>query len=96
MSKLTDAARGQDCQIRVPGICRFNPETVVLCHYRMSGLNGIGMKPLDVCGAYGCSDCHSAVDGRLKTGFSRDELRLMHAEAVMRTLTIAHKRGLLK
>jgi Protein of unknown function (DUF1364) len=95
MSKLRDAARGQNCEIRVPGICRHDSDTVVLCHYRLSGLNGMGIKPLDICGAYGCHDCHAAVDGRLTTGFSRDELRLMHAEGVMRTLTLAHKRGLL-
>jgi hypothetical protein len=35
--------------------------------------------------------CHSAVDGRTKTEFSRDELRLMHAEGAFRTIRELHR-----
>ena len=56
-------------------------------------MNGMGMKPPDFCGAFGCDQCHSAVDGRIKTNYTRDELRLMHAEGVMRTLNELVKRG---
>jgi hypothetical protein len=95
MSKLRDAARGQPCQIRVPGICSFNPEQTVLAHFRMAGLCGTGMKPLDLIGAHACDPCHSAVDGRAKTAFTHDQLRLMHLEGMARTLNALHKRGLL-
>lgn len=37
MSKLTEAARGQDCTIRGP-ICNRNPETVVAAHFRYKAL----------------------------------------------------------
>lgn len=30
MSKLRESARGQDCLVRLPGVCNRNPETVVL------------------------------------------------------------------
>ena len=59
---LRKLARGQLCQIRLPGICNGNPETTVLAHYRLSGLNGMGLKPNDLQGAWACSACHSAVD----------------------------------
>jgi hypothetical protein len=95
MSKLRDAARGQQCMVRVPGICNFNPETTVLAHYRISGTCGIGMKPIDLIGSWACSDCHNAIDGRTTTAYERTTLDLMHAEGVFRTISALHKRGLL-
>jgi Protein of unknown function (DUF1364) len=93
VSNLREAARGQICLIRVPGVCSFNPEETVLCHYRLSDLCGMGLKPIDIIGAWGCSPCHAAVDGRIKTGFSHEALRLMHAEGMARTLAALVKQG---
>ncbi|MFN2095142.1 DUF1364 domain-containing protein [Pantoea agglomerans] len=92
---LRKAARGRECTIRIPGVCSFNPETSVLAHYRLSGLCGTGIKPSDLTGAIGCDNCHAAVDGRLKTEYSYEELRLMHAEGVLRTLDIWEREGLI-
>jgi hypothetical protein len=76
-------ARDRPCMIRVPGICSHDAGTVVLCHYRLA--TGAGQKPDDEQGAWGCSRCHDAVDGRLKTIHTTTELRLWHAEGVLRT-----------
>ena len=94
MSKLRDAARGQECQVRCPGLCSFNAEQTVLAHFRMDC--GVGMKPIDLIGAWACDPCHSAIDGRTKTAFTREQLRLMHLEGMVRTIAALHKRGLLK
>lgn len=59
---LRKQARGRPCMIRVPAVCNGNPETVVLCHLRMVGITGMGMKANDLLGAWGCSDCHRYVD----------------------------------
>jgi hypothetical protein len=64
MSKLRNSARGQQCLVRLPGHCNGNPETVVLAHLRVAGLGGTGMKPPDWAGAFACSGCHDAIDGR--------------------------------
>lgn len=97
MSKLTETARNAPCLIRVPGICNYNPETTVACHYRSVSMGaGVGIKPSDILSAHGCSDCHSAIDGRVKTDFTRDELRLMHAEGVLRTIDKLVKLGKVK
>jgi hypothetical protein len=72
--------------IRIPGICNFDPETTVLCHYRLMGLSGIGMKPVDICGAWGCSACHDVVDRRSHLELDWQEVRFLHAEGVIRTL----------
>ena len=93
-SKLTKAARGRDCQIRVPGVCNGNPETTVLAHYRLAGTrSGMSIKPHDLQAAWACSACHDAVDSRSKTEFSRDELRHMHLEGIVRTLDILVAEG---
>lgn len=91
-TKLTKAARGRECQIRLPGVCNGNPETVVLAHYRLSGTCGTGIKPNDLQGAWACSACHDACDGR-GGDFERDYVRLAHAEGVMRTQDLLIKEG---
>ena len=83
--KDRDAARGMPCMVRVPDFCNGDPDTTVLAHYRLAGTCGSGMKPHDEQAAWACSSCHDAIDGRIKTGYSRDQLRLMHAEGVFRT-----------
>ena len=95
MSKITKSARGEPCQIRLAGYCNHNPETTVLAHYRLADYCGMGIKPPDFMGAYACSACHDAVDGRVKTDLSEEELRLAHAEGVMRTLVVLQKKGLI-
>lgn len=96
MSKLTEAARGMDCQIRLPRVCNFNPDTTVLAHYRLAGTCGMGMKPPDLLGAWACSSCHDRVDLRIFDDFTQQELDLAHAEGVMRTLNELIRRGKLK
>ena len=96
MGKIRRAAKGGRCQVRLPGICNHNPETVVLAHYRLAGTCGMGIKPSDLLGAFACSACHDAIDERVRTDLSHDELRAAHAEGVMRTLVILEKEGLVK
>lgn len=93
MSNLRDAARGQQCQVRIPGICNFDPETTVLAHYRLSGTCGVGMKPPDLIGAWCCSSCHDLIDGRRSSAFTREALDLMHLEGMVRTIASLHKQG---
>ena len=82
MSKLTKSAKGQECLVRIPGHCNFDPATTVLCH--LPG-GGIARKQHDIHAAFGCSGCHDALDGRVKTRYSQGELKLMHLEGMKRT-----------
>ena len=83
-NKLTRSARNEDCLVRIPGICNFNNETTVLAH--LGGEFKLGYKAMDMHGAYCCSDCHDAIDGRAKTPqYSHDQIRQMHLEGVIRT-----------
>ncbi|HBE6753888.1 TPA: DUF1364 domain-containing protein, partial [Escherichia coli] len=65
MVDLRKAARGQMCQVRIPGYCNHNPETSVLAHYRLAGTCGTAIKPHDMQAAIACSSCHDLIDGRV-------------------------------
>ena len=89
---LRKEAKGRECTVRLPGICDGGTETVVLAHYRMAGLNGVGQKPDDIFGAWCCSSCHDECDRRTRK-MDTEYVRLAHAEGVMRTQAILRKEG---
>ena len=80
MKNLRQFAKGQQCQVRLPGICNGNPETTVLAHFRLIGVSGMGLKSPDALGAWACSDCHSYADGH-----KDDATQLAFLHGVMRT-----------
>jgi len=92
MSKITKSARNEQCLIRIPGICNHDPSTTVLAHI---GGGGMGFKSPDIEASYCCSSCHDAIDGRIKTEFSRELLDLWHHEGAARTRKILIDKGLL-
>jgi len=55
VANLRKLAKGQQCQVRIAGVCNFNPETTVLAHLRMAGVTGKGMKEKELLGAWCCS-----------------------------------------
>jgi hypothetical protein len=92
MSSITESARGEDCQIRMPGVCNFDPDTTVFCHL---GGAGWALKSNDIHGAYGCYECHLITDGA-KSHFTRDEIKLMFYDGMVRTQLILIEKGLIK
>jgi len=96
VKNLRDMARGRECLIRVPLHCIGGTETVVLCHYRIAGMSGMGLKSPDWCGAYGCYACHQIVDGQRNSTFTADERELMLVNGVIRTLAMLIEEGRIK
>lgn len=95
-NKIRNSAKGQECQVRLIGHCNGDSSTVIFAHYRMAGLSGVGQKPDDIFGAYCCSSCHDAVDGRVKTPlYSHDEIKKDFLEGVLRTQKILLDEGLI-
>lgn len=96
--KITDSARGEDCQVRLEGICNFNPETTIAAH--LNG-GGMGTKHNDIFIAYCCSSCHDALDGRSQankkpwTEFTCGELKLAHYDGMVRTQLILLEKRLI-
>lgn len=89
MSKITDSARGENCLIRIPGVCNRDDKTTVACHEPAG--SGLSMKWPDTEIAYGCSSCHDEVDGRTTwkpnghAHYTREELLLMFFQGSRRT-----------
>lgn len=83
---LRKAAAGEPCEIRVPGVCRRDDAYTVLCHVRVVGISGAGLKAPDVIAALGCDLCHDLVDGRTPSlEYTYEQRRLMLLEGMART-----------
>jgi hypothetical protein len=91
--KYTRSAKGQVCQVRIPGICNADTATTVLAHLNGAGLS---IKHLPIHGAYACSACHDEVDGRTRNGVFRSHaLQRIHLEGVIRTQILMVENGIL-
>ncbi|WP_321946556.1 nuclease domain-containing protein [Paraburkholderia sp. J10-1] len=67
MSKITDSARGEECTLRLPGICSYDREQTVWAHANiLDGGKALGkkLKRVDHLGAYACYFCHMILDGQ--------------------------------
>jgi hypothetical protein len=98
MSRITESARGEQCQVRSK-VCNYDNETTVFAH-----CNGAGMGRKDVVsgvdfGCYACSACHDLLDGRASPPaqrWEREQRELLHCKAVVRTFRILAEKGLLR
>lgn len=100
LADLPAIAKGKPCQIRLPGCHGWAIDTTVLAHCRLAGTCGIGLKPPDTNGAWGCRHCHDIVDGRRKFEvYGMEEARaqmivaLALRDGVLRTLYELHQLG---
>ena len=73
--KLRASARGEQCTLRLVGVCNFNPETTVLAHIGKGG--GMGSKCGDNMAVFACSNCHSEIDSSAKGSHAVDKLRAL-------------------
>jgi len=89
--KIRNSARGEDCSMRLPGICNFNPESTSLCHIN-TVFKGTGMKSPDIFAFFGCSACHDAVDGRSNNPVDPQDI----LNAMVETQMKLFEKGLIK
>lgn len=93
-SKIRLSAKGEQCLVRVPGVCNGNAATVVLAHLNGAG---VGAKHPDHLAAYSCSACHGWLDGGyVQQGISRDTRDLWHLQAVIRTQGVLIAKGFIQ
>jgi len=95
MSKLTKAAKGQECTVNIFPYCNMNPETTVLAHAPCED-KCMSKKSPDFWGADCCSACHDVIDGRTRTDIPSDEIYLCHMRGVYRTIKRRIEQGLIK
>ena len=60
-NKIRQAAKGQECTINIPGVCKYDTDTTVLAHINDKH-HGTGMKASDISACFACFDCHNAID----------------------------------
>jgi hypothetical protein len=99
MSKITESARGEQCLIRIPGVCNRQDETTVACHEPCG--SGLSMKWPDTEIAYGCNACHDEIDGRTRykpqghAVYTLNDLLMMFYQGARRTRQKLIDKGLL-
>lgn len=91
--KIRNSARGQECQVRMPGVCNRNNETVILAHVGKG--SGMGQKCDDIHATYACSACHDVIDDRVRIGDPRIN-RLYAYDAMIRTQKLLLEQELIK
>jgi len=91
--KITQSAEGEGCQVRLDGVCNFNPETTIFAHL---GGAGMGTKQPDLMGAYCCSSCHDVVDLKKFCAITPQMVRVYFYEGIFRTQQILLDKGLIK
>lgn len=72
--KIMAAANGQDCTLRLVGVCNFNPDTTVAAHVGIR--RGMACKAGDNMVVFACYDCHNAIESN-RTMYSEDKLRAL-------------------
>lgn len=98
MSRITESARGEDCQVRIPGICTHDPATVIWSHARWGAAGrGKAIKATDAAGAYACTSCDAVYDGQRKPpeGMTREQVDLDWCMGHFRSLVLLAKKGLI-
>lgn len=94
---IRDSARGEECTVRLDGVCNFNPETTVWSHapFEAAGKGG-ALKGLDLLGCYACSCCHDVVDGRAPrpAGMTRERVLLDWFFGMARSIVRLRQKGL--
>lgn len=83
--KIRQAAKGQTCTLNVPGVCRQDKSTVVLCHLS-TRRKGTGNKSPDLVAVDGCNRCHDWLDGRAFRGIAEQERDTIILKALKETL----------
>ena len=94
---ITQSAKDEDCTLQIPGVCNYNPETTVYCHFP-DGRGGSNKLTGPLNGGYGCSKCHDVIDGRVYW-FSHEravEKEFYMRRAMNRTINRLINKGLIQ
>lgn len=97
MTPIRKSAKGEDCTLRFPGICRNRTETTVWCHSnRYQDGKGGGLKARDEEGCYGCFECHTFLDGGYAGHMPREVVDKFFDLARAESQKILKRKGLME
>lgn len=92
-NEIRNSANGEMCTMQIPGVCNYNPDTVVLAHLPDES-NGMGTKSDDISACYACSGCHDAMDGRVISELYNEDKEFFMRRAQTRTLRRLLEKGI--
>lgn len=95
---IRQSAQGEDCHMRLDGVCNSDPATTVWSHWPgLDADRGMGIKALDAAGCYCCSACHDVIDQRTRppAGLTRNDVVLAWMFGHLRSLVTLARKGLL-
>lgn len=95
---IRQSARGEECTVRIPGICTFDTAATIWSHYRgQAGGKGFAIKSIDEAGAYCCTACDAVYDGQRSRppGMSKDDVDLAWLQGHIRSLVTLKRKGLI-
>lgn len=93
-AKYLAGSRGQNCTLRIPGVCNNIAETTVPAHIR-DRHKATGTKASDISVANACSNCHAKFDGQLGEPLSNEDWLFYALRGLQETLEQRHEAGLL-
>lgn len=92
--KIMASAKHEDCTVRLPEICNYDPTTTVFAH--INGVRfgkGVGIKTK--LGSYCCSACHQAIDeGQRPRWMTKEQVLIAHYEGTLETIVRLIEKGL--
>jgi hypothetical protein len=95
---IRQSARDAQCTVHSP-FCRQRHDTCVWAHspFPEHGKAG-GLKAHDHAGCYACQDCHAFLDGGWTTHrhWTRDKVKALFCDAMVKSLLILLRKGVLK
>lgn len=95
---IRDSARGEECTVRLPGICANDPAATIWSHARwLHAGKGMGTKAVDLAGAYACTSCDAVYDGQRKPpeGMMRDDVDRAWCVGHFKSLVRLAQKGLI-
>ena len=96
MSRITESARGEECLVRIPGVCRYDPAYTIWSHCRQGAAGkGRGKKAVDLAGAYACTSCDAVYDGQMPRpkGMTKEQVEADWAMGHFRSLVRLQEKG---
>jgi hypothetical protein len=94
---IRDSARGEECTVRIAGVCRGGTEHTIWSHAPLGAAGkGRSIKSLDIAGAYCCTACDAALDqAQRPAGMTREQVLLDWFFGHMRSLVRLAQKGML-
>lgn len=99
--RIRESARGEECLVRLVGVCTHDATTTIWSHGRWGAQlggagRGMSTKALDLCGAYACSACDAAFDQHAGAKhLTREQIDMDWMLGHLRSLGRLHEKGLL-